>query len=48
MVSTILYGYKSNGKHDKRFNAKDLNSSIYYVILRQNNYTAKEKVILLK
>lgn len=47
-VSTILYDYKSSGNYNVQFNANNLTSGIYLVVLWQGSNNTTQKIVLLK
>ncbi len=47
-VKTILEEYKSSGNYNIKYNADNLSSGIYLVLLKQNQLISKQKIILLK
>lgn len=47
-IATLLQEFKSAGSYNIQFNANDLSSGVYLVVLNQSNLMLKEKIILLK
>ena len=47
-IKTILEEYKPAGKYNINYNADNLSSGVYFVLLKQNRMVSKEKIILLK
>ncbi|MFZ2325047.1 MAG: T9SS type A sorting domain-containing protein [Ignavibacteriaceae bacterium] len=47
-IATLIDEYKSAGNYNIQFNANHLSSGVYLAVLKQNKFTVKEKIILLK
>ncbi|MGE5433007.1 MAG: T9SS type A sorting domain-containing protein [Syntrophomonadaceae bacterium] len=47
-VATIFEDYKPSGNFKFSFNADNLSSGVYFVLLKQGRFFCKEKIILLK
>ena len=47
-ITTILAEYKSSGHYNIKYNADNLSSGTYFVVLKQNGYITTNKIILLK
>ncbi len=46
--ATLVNEYKTIGKYDVKFNAANLSSGVYFYQLREGNFTAVKKLLLLK
>ena len=47
-VSTLVNGFQNAGKYTVDFNAKNLNSGIYFFKIESNNFVATRKMMLIK
>jgi len=47
-ISTLLNKYKTSGNYSIKYNADNLSSGVYLVLLKQNQMISKQKIILLK
>jgi len=47
-IREIYNGYKANGNHSIKFDGSNLNSGIYYTILKANGNKSVKKMVLVK
>ena len=47
-IKTILEEYKPSGSYSIKYNADNLSSGVYLLMLRQNQFISQQKIILLK
>ncbi len=47
-IKAIFENYKSAGNYSLKYNADNLNSGVYFILLKQNQMITTQKIILLK